>query len=360
MDGNREIFIKLLMSLCYLRVDTLMATDNIDIKIANCLELHHQEGDVPLDTIRRFLDFAHGQDIYGEMAYHVLRNGTWSVGMPILEDSILGDIRDESEQAGVLFVADHWLGSGSPDNAYITSPVEPERETMARYFAARAEGMHIISDNEHGSTAVVGSPKKRNLDRFKPPILFSKGLEYFGDTIARAINHAPDAGVIYAPERLVCIDLPNGETDIVYNMGQAVDVARNAQNVLDTRLHGRVKVMVDLKAAYWSDPRETVERAFNLIPKDLRSYHFHVQSPNMGPPGYNDRGEFMGEGVYDMSRDIGFIVGLARQGHPVVVSVEAFQPFFGNIGVRSVEERQAYLKKGNDYLKELIAKARQN
>ncbi|MBS3136248.1 hypothetical protein J4401_04785 [Candidatus Woesearchaeota archaeon] len=351
------------------------------VKIVNCIEPFYngaKDWDSPEETIERFLAFAKDSTVEGMMDFSVLRHGEWSLGEPLLKEGLLDFIRDKSGDAGVLWVGDSGLGKEAPKRAYITSSNDSARDIMAKYFAARAEALFHIRGNAPNGIAVVDSPMRRNLLNLSSVDL-DMGLGYFADTIARAIKYAPDAGVIYTPKILTRRNLFEGATDIVYTTEQAVAVVNESIYKLGNfysekpllRVMGRlltkvyeffsgnhhqerVNASVNSSAAYWSEPSETVEQAFNQIPEGLRSYLFHVQSPVGGPPGHNNRGEFKGDGFYDMSRDVGFIVGLARQGHPVQICADTSPEYFNKRGIRTTEERLKQIGNGNNYLKELL------
>jgi len=333
------------------------------VKIANCMEMLKRDGDNLYDTMIRFLQHASMQEVDGEMAW-------FTMGKPVTELTTeeLDFIRGASREYGVEWKGHHWVGAKAPEPFYLTHPDEKVREATAGYLAAQNKALYTIRGNIPGGVAVVGSPDQRNIANLTAQgidIDELEALEYFADTLARAVIASSETGVIMAPERLVHVD-ENGETDIVYTMGQASKVVELAREVLPDELKSQVAAMVDFKAAYGSD--ETPVQAYDQVPEELRVYHAHVQAGNLGPPGFNDDGVFLGPGFTDIAPDIDYLVqqalkqeALKQQGLPskdAVLSVEAFPPFIELLKGKGMSIEEA-LTMGNAHLRTMVHQAEQ-
>ena len=236
---------------------------------------------------------------------------------------------------------DEWAIPGGPQ---LTQSSFTQRNKTADYaievfrYATDLRGEKaFLPDNP--LVAVWGSPGQRNLSR---DIEHADAERHAAEVFARILKNK-DHCVTIALERLVRGD-SNGDTNFCYTMEQVDRVVDLTREQLPTRKRVDMRSMLDVKAAVGmnDDPLDVLENK-NLI------HHVHVQDPHsLGPPGWNARGEFLGDGYYDMTRLLRRLAEIAGAGGYVCISMEPFKPFFDNnpaiMPYTAFKESLAYMK----------------
>ena len=284
---------------------------------------------------------------------------TFTEGRPItrVDDPTRTRRRQYLEDKGVRVSGLHWILAGGedifrdewaiPGGPHITQSSSTQRNKTAdyaievfRYATDLRGGKAFLPDNP--LVAVWGSPGQRNL---------SQGVEhidaerYAADVFARILKNQ-DHGVTLALERLVRLD-SNGDTNFCYTMEQVDRVIDLTREQLPGTKQSDMRSMLDVKAAVGmkDDPLDVLKNK-NLI------YHVHVQDPHsLGPPGWNTKGEFLGEGHYDVTRLLRRLAEIAGMGGYVCVSMEPFKPFFNNHP--AITPYTAF-KESLDYMKSIV------